>query len=93
MGNSGWHAESEPHVTPMRNEADSTLTQVVVPFLWHWEAALMLCPLREGSRGDGWDLLARTMAGSSENTEGQSHAVRGFLLHYTSASLCFCSLD
>lgn len=45
MGNSGWHAESEPHVTPIRNEADSTLTQVVVPFLWHWEAALMCVQL------------------------------------------------
>lgn len=53
VGNSSWHAESEPHVTPIRNEADSIPTQVVIPFLWHWEAALMLCPAREGSRGAG----------------------------------------
>lgn len=53
MRNSGWHAESEPHVTPLKNEADSILTQVVIPFLWHWNAALMLCPVREGRGGAG----------------------------------------
>lgn len=47
-GNSGWH-EGEPRVAPIRNEVDSFLAQVVILSLRHWEAALMLRLVWEGS--------------------------------------------
>ena len=49
MGNSGWQAEGEPHVAPIRNGVDSILAQVVILSLRHWEAALMLRQVWEGS--------------------------------------------
>lgn len=48
-GNSGWRAEGEPRVAPIRNEVDSILAQVVILSLRHWEAALMLRLVWEGS--------------------------------------------
>ena len=47
-GDSEWHAEGMPSVAPIVNKADSILAQVIILSMWHWEAALMPCPVWEG---------------------------------------------